>query len=61
MVLSPPKGSHKLKATLDELRSYIYELNTENCQNLNIQKIEKFLDVVRDKKVSSLMWCETKR
>jgi hypothetical protein len=44
------KGSHNLKSTLDELKGFIYELNTENSQNLNMKKIKEYLELVRRKK-----------
>ena len=44
------KGSHNLKATLDELKGFIFELNTENSQNLNSKKIREYLELVRREK-----------
>jgi hypothetical protein len=44
------KGSHNLKSTLDALKGYIFELNTENSQNLNIKKIREYLELVRREK-----------
>lgn len=44
------KGSHNLKSTLDELRGFIFELNTENSQNLNSKKMREYLELVRREK-----------
>jgi hypothetical protein len=44
------KGSHNLKPTLDELKGFIFELNTENSQNLNMKKIKEYLELVRREK-----------
>jgi hypothetical protein len=44
------KGSHNLQSTLEELKGFIFELNTENSQNLNIKKIREYLKLVRREK-----------
>ena len=44
------KGAHNLKSTLDELKGFIFELNTENSQNLNIKKVREYLELVRREK-----------
>jgi hypothetical protein len=43
-------GSHNLKPTLDELKGFIFELNTENSQNLNMKEIKKYLELVQREK-----------
>jgi len=41
------KGSHNMKSTLGELKGFIYELNTENSQNLNSKRVKEYLKIVR--------------
>ncbi len=43
------EGSHDLENTLQEMSSFIYELNTDNNQHLCLPKIKEFLDLIRNK------------
>ena len=44
------EGANNIKSTLDELKGFIFELNKENAQHLNSQKIREYLELVRSKK-----------
>ena len=41
------KGSHNLQSTLDELKGFIFELNTENARHLSSKKIDEYLTLVQ--------------
>ena len=41
------KGSHNLQSTLDELKGFIFELNTENAYHLSSKKIDEYLTLVQ--------------
>ena len=39
-----------METTLEELKGYIFELNTENSQHLTVKKVREFRDIVRKNK-----------
>lgn len=44
------RGSHRLTATLDELKSFIYELNTAHLSTLNMERVQEMLEMVKKEK-----------